>query len=165
MATYTTNYNLEKPALSELYGIGVQNNNMDAIDTQMKQNADDIATLVNDLYYKVGDTIDLRNAIYSGVFTGANKSVIFYIPLNKPLAANVASATLTDVSVEVRHSDGGYLIATGHSLEEYGTVSTTIDTGRKGVLVQLTATTAWSTYTNNTPIAVRGYTTFKLTFS
>ena len=40
MATYTTNYNLKKPASSDSVSIADINDNMDAIDTQMKALAD-----------------------------------------------------------------------------------------------------------------------------
>lgn len=40
MANKTTNYKLTKPLESEFYDVGVQNENMDKIDTQMKANAD-----------------------------------------------------------------------------------------------------------------------------
>ena len=36
MANKTTNYKLTKPLESEFYDVGVQNENMDKIDTQMK---------------------------------------------------------------------------------------------------------------------------------
>ena len=39
MANKTTNYKLTKPLESEFYDVGVQNENMDKIDTQMKANA------------------------------------------------------------------------------------------------------------------------------
>lgn len=48
MATTTTNYGLTKPEGSDFYDIGVQNDNMDIIDTQMKANAKDIAQLNSD---------------------------------------------------------------------------------------------------------------------
>ena len=49
MATKTTNYGLTKPEGSDFYDIGVQNDNMDIIDKQMKANANDIAQLNSDL--------------------------------------------------------------------------------------------------------------------
>lgn len=49
MATTTTNYGLTKPEGSDFYDIGVQNDNMDIIDTQMKANAKDIAQLNSDM--------------------------------------------------------------------------------------------------------------------
>ena len=49
MATTTTNYGLTKPEGSDFYDIGVQNDNMDIIDKQMKANAKDIVQLNSDL--------------------------------------------------------------------------------------------------------------------
>ena len=48
MATTTTNYGLTKPEGSVLNDFGVQNDNMDIIDKQMKANAKDIAQLNSD---------------------------------------------------------------------------------------------------------------------
>ena len=45
MANKTTNYKLTKPLESEFYDVGVQNENMDKIDAQMKANADAIEAL------------------------------------------------------------------------------------------------------------------------
>jgi hypothetical protein len=45
MANQTPNYDLTKPLASEFYDVGVQNGNMDKIDTQMKANADAITIL------------------------------------------------------------------------------------------------------------------------
>ena len=52
MATTTTNYGLTKPEGSDFYDIGVQNDNMDIIDKQMKANAKDIAQLNSDKEWK-----------------------------------------------------------------------------------------------------------------
>lgn len=48
MATTTTNYGLTKPEGSDFYDIGVQNDNMDIIDKQMKANANAITQLNSD---------------------------------------------------------------------------------------------------------------------
>lgn len=48
MATKTTNYGLTKPEGSDFYDIGVQNDNMDIIDKQMKANANAITQLNSD---------------------------------------------------------------------------------------------------------------------
>jgi len=45
MANKTTNYKLTKPLESEFYDVGVQNENMDKIDAQMKANEDAIEAL------------------------------------------------------------------------------------------------------------------------
>ena len=57
MATTTTNYGLTKPEGSDFYDIGVQNDNMDIIDKQMKANAKDIAQLNSDLNNRIEFTI------------------------------------------------------------------------------------------------------------
>ena len=44
-ATYTTNYNLEKPDVNDYYDIDVFNDNADKIDAALKENADDLAAL------------------------------------------------------------------------------------------------------------------------
>lgn len=49
MATKTTNYGLTKPEGSDFYDIGVQNDNMDIIDKQMKANANGIKQLNSDM--------------------------------------------------------------------------------------------------------------------
>ena len=69
MATKTTNYGLTKPEGSDFYDIGVQNDNMDIIDKQMKANAKDIAQLNSD---KV-DKADKANVkwIITGIDTSA----------------------------------------------------------------------------------------------
>lgn len=46
MATFTTNYNLRKPATSDFVDVVTDiNNNMDTIDTQIKNRENDIATI------------------------------------------------------------------------------------------------------------------------
>lgn len=69
MATKTTNYELTKPEGSDFYDIGVQNDNMDIIDKQMKANANGIKQLNSD---KV-DKADKANVkwIITGIDTSA----------------------------------------------------------------------------------------------
>ena len=61
MATKTTNYGLTKPEGSDFYDIGVQNDNMDIIDKQMKANANGIAILK----LKMPDISELNATILS----------------------------------------------------------------------------------------------------
>ena len=68
MATKTTNYGLMKPEGSDFYDIGVQNDNMDIIDKQMKANANDIAQLNSDLNNRIEFTITSIDSKYA--FTG-----------------------------------------------------------------------------------------------
>ena len=70
MATKTTNYGLTKPEGSDFYDIGVQNDNMDIIDKQMKANAKDIAQLNSDF------TFDERSVSSGGLFVQKNKDVV-----------------------------------------------------------------------------------------
>ena len=70
MATTTTNYGLTKPEGSDFYDIGVQNDNMDIIDKQMKANAKDIAQLNSDF------TFDERSVSSGGLFVKKNKDVV-----------------------------------------------------------------------------------------
>ena len=164
MATTTPNYGLTKPDLSELYDIGVQNTNMDIIDTALNQQNINYNDLVNSLYIKSGDVIDLRNGIYVGILTGGWKTLQFTIPLNRPIDPNVSRVSVDSVNVEVRHSDGGY-IAQNVSLASIGSVSASISTGRNTVLIQVDLTNAASSFANNSVCALKGYTTFTLTFS
>ena len=66
MATTTTNYGLTKPEGSDFYDIGVQNDNMDIIDKQMKANAKDIAQL------------NSERAFLSKVFSGTSNKMIYW---------------------------------------------------------------------------------------
>ena len=65
MATKTTNYGLTKPEGSDFYDIGVQNDNMDIIDKQMKANANDIAQLNSDLNNRIEFTITSIDSKYA----------------------------------------------------------------------------------------------------
>ena len=73
MATTTTNYGLTKPEGSDFYDIGVQNDNMDIIDKQMKANAKDIAQLNSDMSNLKFDIIRLSGTTdeYGQLWVGA----------------------------------------------------------------------------------------------
>lgn len=79
MANKTTNYKLTKPLESEFYDVGVQNENMDKIDTQMKANADAVEALQKGQFGKA-DLVDgkvpaeqLPNMNYDPKGTAQNK--------------------------------------------------------------------------------------------
>ena len=55
---YTTNYNLNKPELSEQYSLAHWNDNMDSIDTQMKTEADARSAADTDLGGRIDDIED-----------------------------------------------------------------------------------------------------------
>lgn len=134
----------------------------------VKAAIDTINTKLNSLEYKRGDVIDLRDALYTGAFSGGRKSIIFYIPLNRPIASNVTNVTIANSNIEIRHSDDSdtYLIPSGSGgMSDYGTVTAKLDMGRKGIFVTLALTNAITTVTNNAVVVVRGYTTFTATLS
>ena len=84
MATKTTNYGLTKPEGSDFYDIGVQNDNMDIIDKQMKANAKDIAQLNSDIAGLQFDVIHLSGTTdeYGQLWvgdTGINLSDVKFI--------------------------------------------------------------------------------------
>lgn len=90
MATTTTNYGLTKPEGSDFYDIGVQNDNMDIIDKQMKANAKDIAQLNSDKEYKTYSTDGISIEINS-------QCAMFYIRKSKSLTGGNTIQTLLDL--------------------------------------------------------------------
>ena len=71
MATYTENYNLEKPALDEIVDVNVINNNYDVIDEALS-NAQELASNIGSAYnsviaYNVGDYCIYNNNLYKCV--------------------------------------------------------------------------------------------------
>lgn len=90
MATKTTNYGLTKPEGSDFYDIGVQNDNMDIIDKQMKANANDIAQLNSDKEYKTYSTDGISIEINS-------QCAMFYIRKSKSLTGGNTTQTLLDL--------------------------------------------------------------------
>lgn len=90
MATTTTNYGLTKPEGSDFYDIGVQNDNMDIIDKQMKANAKDIAQLNSDKECKTYSTDGISIEINS-------QCAMFYIRKSKSLTGGNTTQTLLDL--------------------------------------------------------------------
>lgn len=157
MATYTTNYNLEKPALSELYDIGVQNNNMDAIDAQMKQNADDISAAE----YHVGDVLNLSPLVSLGVVRNSKKDIYFTIPLAKPIGADVTTLTLSG-GFTISDTSGSTIL-NNSDLTDVGTIQNTY-VRDFGITVLLRSGTTFSP-NNNAPVVIYGNSTARLTLS
>ena len=90
MATKTTNYGLTKPEGSDFYDIGVQNDNMDIIDKQMKANANGIEQLNSDKEYKTYSTDGISIEINS-------QCAMFYIRKSKSLTGGNTTQTLLDL--------------------------------------------------------------------
>ena len=78
MATYTTNYHLEKPAQSDLYNIDVFNGNADIIDTTLasKSNLSNLATIEStnkaSKAYAKGDYLVYEGTLYKVTANIAN---------------------------------------------------------------------------------------------
>jgi hypothetical protein len=100
--------------------------------------------------YVPGDVLNLYHCIAAGNLTSNNKSVQFFIPLPKPVSAEVHSVSWYAYGVQIRHSDGGYILNNG-ALEDQGTVTT--DFTANGIYAVLTLNNA-SSFTNNCPVTV-----------
>ncbi len=90
MATTTTNYGLTKPEGSDFYDIGVQNDNMDIIDKQMKANAKDIAQL------------NSERAFLSKVFSGTCNKMIYWQRCQSEIA-KALGMQVSDINSEKLH--------------------------------------------------------------
>ena len=90
MATTTTNYGLTKPEGSDFYDIGVQNDNMDIIDKQMKANAKDIAQL------------NSERAFLSKVFSGTSNKMIYWQRCQSEIA-KALGMQISDINNEKLH--------------------------------------------------------------
>lgn len=152
MATTTPNYGLTKPDLSELYDIGVQNANMDLIDS--------LTTSKAEMYYHVGDTVNIANVLCAGILTGAQKELRFFVPLSKPIGSDVSNASVSG-NWYIRHADGGY-IANNVTLASLGTTALTQTDCGIQIRVQLTNAVSFS---NNSVVTAMGWTGATLTFS
>ena len=118
MATTTPNYGLTKPDLSELYDIGVQNTNMDLIDTALNQQNNNYIGL----QYHAGDTILLRNGMYTGQISNSGKTFTFWVPLNKPVGSDVSSVTVSDMKGDIYGANKKLVSNT--QMTTIGTIST-----------------------------------------
>ena len=67
---YTTNYNLNKPELSEQYSLAHWNNNMDSIDTQMKAEADARSAADTSLGGRINDIEDGTTTVPNATSAG-----------------------------------------------------------------------------------------------
>ena len=68
MTTYTENYNLEMPDQNEFYNVDVQNQNMQKIDTAIKEagNNEELEGNVAGLVEKIGTTTDVGGSTTTG---------------------------------------------------------------------------------------------------
>ena len=93
MADKTTNYSLTKPLESEFYDIQVQNDNMDIIDAQMKDSADEILTKSSIVVIPSGEEIPVSE----------RKENTYY------LVEKEDAVTSGTVHVELQDKDGNIL--------------------------------------------------------
>lgn len=101
MATYTTNYHLEKPAQSDLYNIDVFNGNADIIDTTLvsKSNLSNIATVEStnkaSKAYAKGDYLVYEGTLYKVTANIANGGTL---TVGTNITATSAGGELTSLN-------------------------------------------------------------------
>lgn len=100
--------------------------------------------------YQNGEKVSLQGGIYAGFLSSSQKAIYFFVPLQKDLS-EIASATLTDVSWQIRHVGGGYLA----NNVKLASICQTITCNKypSGIRVAAVSSTALSA-TNNTPLVV-----------
>lgn len=119
MATYTSNYGLEKPLVTERYDVGVFNGNADIIDTTMHDNAVNVQNTQNmvappfdtNTAYPVGKRVTYNNRLYqfisahaigawdSSEVTEVNVADSVGIMLTDTLKAGSTSVTFYNTSI------------------------------------------------------------------
>lgn len=140
MATFTTNYNLRKPATSDFITVSTDvNDNMDDIDTQMKVNADAIAVInaiENDRFVyrknaaqtiahatdtdvtwqtEVSDPNGLITSPLTTFTVPAGKAGVWAVSVSAQWATAVAAADVRAIRIEVNGNNVGYDSAPQHS--------------------------------------------------
>jgi hypothetical protein len=88
MATPTTNYNLKKPDTNDYYNVADQNGNMDAIDLQLKTNANAAAVAQSNLFTHQTDYS--LQVPYAGTTTGTANTYAIATPTVAALTAGMA---------------------------------------------------------------------------
>lgn len=77
MATYTSNYNLQKPDLTDNANIGVINANMDIIDDAIKSAADNTSVVIEHIDDPMPHRFNSEGAIYKYGFKVENGGLVF----------------------------------------------------------------------------------------
>ena len=120
---------------------------------------DNASVLGYKMVYEAGDVVNCAGVACAGSLTGANKTVKFFIPLQKPSTSGL-KATLSG-KWTIRHADGGYIL-NDNTLQSIGTVTAIVY--ELGIYVSIGLSNA-SSFTNNCPVVVHGGTGPKITFS
>lgn len=109
-----------------------------------------IDEMIDNLYYKEGDTYKPAYLLCTGILTSGNKEVIFTMPTEKRMDG-ISTITCSSLKCQIRHSDGGY-IANSVELSTLGTLDFTKTTNNT-LRIRLIMNNA-STLTNNCPVNV-----------
>ncbi len=115
--------------------------------------------ILDALFYKAGDAYTVSGRIVdNGYISNSTKQINFTITLPKSMA-NV-TAQLTDLRLNARHSNGGYVFGSGYVTNGYNvltdsSLTVTILTQADDFLtIQIESATAFSGVTNNTPVSI-----------
>ena len=135
------------------------------LNTLLKENT----TIIPKLYYKAGDSVTFNTAAsFSGYVTSSKTDIFIGIPLAKP-TIGVDNVAVTG-TIQIRGVNGYVQNTNDSSSSTYNltspvgfTKTVTFDTNM--VCLRLTMTSDLTNATNNTPIAVRPYTSITVAFS
>lgn len=123
--------------------------------------------ILGELFYKPGDTFELFTATTSdgtgvggttlpGLVTSSTKQIRLGVNVGKSLK-NIESVSVTRLRGGIRTPSGGYVNGKGDSTEWLSEAGITVDafiTGDKTVLVRMTSTSAYTSVSNNMPLAM-----------
>lgn len=113
--------------------------------------------LIDDTYYKPGDTINQTTAIdCSGCVTSATKSILVTMTVSKSLA-NIKTVACTALTAEARGLLG-YINSTSGFFNFKGTEGYTITcekVSNYSILVRINKTEVYTNVNNNTPVTLR----------
>ena len=135
------------------------------LNTLLKENT----TIIPKLYYKPGDSVQYKTAApFSGLITTGKKDIFIAIPFCKPLIG-VNTVTITG-TIQIRGVSGYVQNADDSDSSSYNltspvgfTKSITFDDNI--IHLRLTMDTALNNAVNNSPVAVRPYSSITVTFS
>lgn len=111
-----------------------------------------LSEIVNSLYYKDGDIMDIPQFYEtSGYLTSTQKSIQFHITVDKSLK-NINKITINNIQATIRHSDGGY-IAQSAVLTTIGQIARIYKSTEHRIWIEFVLNTA-SKFTNNCPVSI-----------
>ena len=140
MATYTSHYNLKKPATSDKIRIADFNGNADTIDTTMYDNA----TLIGKLKADVGIVENTNTATHN---ISSGQYVIWKGDLYTASSAISSGATLSSANLTAV-SSGGLNSLSDHIAQNLAMYNNANAVIKDGTTVQVTATESMDSYNN-----------------